>query len=267
MALHKWKKFIDGNYEPIEYGTSTIEIYELNFQSLPEELKKIINSFCVTFSAMEVPLQNKKILKELIDMNSLDFSLEEFLTIGCALQYLYHMNIEMDSEDRLVLDFDTEKKDYGLLLDILEQFLFAEDYKNLHSISFKFNQVKTTSVKNFFIVRDVYEAICLGYGLTKENFYERKIEILSQTNQFLISKFGEKIKLEFVQTLYNLLESNFSKKADVLRFIGVLFHIFQVPTNNNQPIELYENLSTTLSEIDLKNLRHYLNGRLKLFHD
>lgn len=267
MNLYKWKNFVDGNYRSIEYGTSTIEVYEINFQSLPEELKTFINSFSLSFNSLEIPLQNKRILVELLEMNSFDFSIEEFITIGCAFQYLYHMNIEMDSEDQLVLDFDTEKKDYEVLLDTLEQFLFAVDYKSLHSISFKFNQDKTTSVKNFFIVRDVYEAICLGYGLTKENFHDKKVEILSKTNQFLISKFGEKIKMEFVQILYNLLRARFLKNSDALRFIGVLCHIFQVPTNNNQGIELYDDLSNTLKTIDLKNLRHYLNGRLKLLHD
>ncbi len=87
------------------------------------------------------------------------------------------------------------------------------------------------------------------------------------TNQVKLSKQGEKIKTDYARALYNTIESKFTKEADILRFIGAFFHIFQVLTNNNQTVELlYDSIFDTLKSIDIKNFKHYLTNRPRIFH-
>jgi hypothetical protein len=83
---------------------------------------------------------------------SLDFTIEQFITIGCSLQNQFDFALDTNGDEALLSDFDLEKTDYKSLFDILERFLFAENHKNLHSILFKFNQSETTKISNFFIM-------------------------------------------------------------------------------------------------------------------
>ncbi|RXM44906.1 hypothetical protein [Flavobacterium sp. YO12] len=263
MTLYKWKNFADDS----QYSTRTIEECELNFRDLPTEIDSIVKPFFKHYQTTEIPTFNKKLLVDLLALNHLDISLEQFITIGCALQVQWNSALTIYEDDDLVKDFDLEKESYEALFDVLEKFLFAENHKDLHSLSFKFLFSGITTVNNFFVLRDLYEAICLGYGINKENFEERKIEILSMTNRVKLSKLGEKIKTDYARALYDNIESKFSKDSDILRFIGAFFHIFQVPTNNSQTRELlYDDISGTLKSIDIKNFRHYLANRPSIFH-
>ncbi|SFD37656.1 hypothetical protein [Flavobacterium phragmitis] len=263
MALYKWKNFADDS----QYSTSAIEECELSFQDLLPEISSVVKPFFAHHQKAEIPTKNKKLLVDLLALNILDISLQQFITIGCALQSQWNSALTMYEDDDLVRDFDLEKENYKSLFDVLEKFLFAENYRDLHSLSFKSSFSGTTTVNNFFVLRDLYEAICLGYDIKKENFEERKAEILSMTNQVRLPKLGEKIKIDYARTLYNAIESKFDKGADTLRFIGAFFHIFQVPTNNSQTLELlYDNISDTLESIDIKNFRHYLTHRPSIFH-
>jgi hypothetical protein len=263
MTLYKWKNFAGDS----QYGTRTIEECELNFHDLPTEIDSIVKPFFRHYQTAEMPTFNKRLLVDLLALNRLDISLEQFITIGCALQAQWNSALTIYEDDDLVKDFDLEKENYEVLFDVLEKFLFTENHKDLHSLSFKSLSNGTTTIKNFFILRDLYEAICLGYGISKENFEERKAEILSMTNHVKLSKQGEKIKTDYARALYNTIESKFTKEADRLRFIGTFFHIFQVPTNNSQTRDLlYDDISGTLKSIDIKNFRHYLTNRPSTFH-
>jgi hypothetical protein len=71
----------------------------------------------------------------------------------------------------------------------------------------------------------------LVMALLKIIFKKEEAEVLENTNQVILSKLSEKVKVDFAQTLYHQIEPKFSKDADVLRFLGTFFHIFQVPTN------------------------------------
>lgn len=263
MTLYKWKNFADNS----QYSTRTIEECELNFRDLPTEIDSIVKPFFKHYQNAEIPTFNKRLLVDLLALNRLDISLEQFMTIGCALQAQWNSALTIYEDDDLVKNFDLEKESYQALFDVLEKFLFAENHKDLYSLSFKSLSNGTTTIKNFFVLRDLYEAICLGYGITKENFEERKAEILLMTNQIKLPKLGEKIKIDYTRALYDSIESKFSKDAEILKFIGAFFHIFQVPTNNSQTLELlYDNISDTLESIDIKNFRHYLTHRPSIFH-
>ncbi len=267
MSLYNWENIINNNFELVNTSIHEVIEFEITFENLSDEIKALIKPFCLNYQTTQIPVFNKNQLEGLLRLNNVDVSLEEFITIGCSLQYQYILGLQMNQMSDLVNDFDEEKKDYESFLNIIERFLFSDNHRNLHSILFKYNLNQTTKINNFFIVRDIYESICIGYGINKDNFHERKAQILSMTNQILLSKLGEKIKTDYAQKLYYLIEPKFSKDADIFRYIGAFFHIFQVPTNRNQPIELYDDISETLKSIDIKNFRHYINGRLKLLHD
>lgn len=267
MNQYNWKNYTNNNLELADLPSNQFSVCDVIFENLPDEIKKLIKPFCLEYQTIKIPNFNKNLLAELLQLNTLDYSLDEFITIGCSLQYQFDFAFNINEDEALLTDFDAEKTDYKSLLNILERFLFAENHKDLHSIMFKFNQSDTTKINNFFIVRDVFEAICIGYGINKDNFQERKAEILAMTNQVILSKSAEKVKVDYAQILYFLIELNFSKEADILRFLGTLFHIFQVPTNKNSPIELYDEISETMKSIDIKNFIHYINGRFKLLHD
>jgi len=269
MALYTWKNYgSDNSSELAEHGPRALVICELSFLHLPNEIKSIVKPFFAHYKTAQIPPFNKRLLIDLLALNSLDISLDEFITIGCALQSQWNDGLRMYEDDDLLNDFDLEKENYKSFLDILEKFLFAENHKDLHSVSFKFNSTGTIKVNNFFVLRDLYESICLGYDINKDNFQERKVEILSMANQVKLPKLAEKIKTDYAKALYCVLESKFSKDADILRFIGVFFHVFQVPTNNNAQTReiLFDDISSTLGSIDIKNLRHYIVGRPSFLH-
>lgn len=267
MNQYDWKNYTNNRLELANLSSNQFSVVEVSYENLPDEIKKLIRPFCIKYQTIQIPNFNKNLLTELLQLYSLDFTIEQFITIGCSLQNEFDFALDISGDEALLNDFDLEKTDYKSLFDILERFLFSENHKNLHSILFKYNQSETTKISNFFIVRDVFEAICIGFGITKDNFQERKTEILEKTNQVILSKLSEKVKVDYAQTLYYQIEQKFSKDADVLRFLGTFFHIFQVPTNKSFPIDLYEEMSETLKAIDIKNFRHYINSRFKLLHD
>lgn len=267
MNQYDWKNYTNNRLELANLSSNQFSVVEVSYENLPDELVKLIKPFYLKYQTIQIPNFNKNLLTELLQLYSLDFTIEQFITIGCSLQNQFDFALDINGDEPLLNEFDLEKTDYKSLFNILERFLFAENHKNLHSILFKFNQTETTKISNFFIVRDLLEAICIGYGITKDNFQERKAEVLENTNQVILSKLSEKVKVDFAQTLYYQIEPKFSKDADVLRFLGTFFHIFQVPTNKRFSIDLYEEISETLKAIDIKNFRHYINGRLKLLHD
>ncbi|MBK0369801.1 hypothetical protein [Flavobacterium agrisoli] len=268
MALYKWKKFGASNNEAELYNSADMVTYELSFENFSDEVKSLTKSFSLNYKNAEIPKFNNRLLIDLMARHDLSVTIEEFVTIGCALQYQWMMNSKLyEKDDELLNDFDKLKKGYKSLFDILEKFLFADNQIDLHSISFKFNSSGTTKVNNFFVLKELYDAMCLGYGINKDNFHKRKGEILSSTNQVILSKLGEKTKYDYAQVLYHALRDEFSKDADALKFIGAFFHIFQVPTNNSHTRDLlYKDITETLEIIDIKNFRHYIVGRKSLYH-
>ncbi|RZK26961.1 MAG: hypothetical protein EOO43_01170 [Flavobacterium sp.] len=266
LPIYQWRKFLNNEYIQEELPASQSFLYPISAPVLGEELRKLSAFFYTGYSCIALPSLNNKLFIELLQWAGLSHLKLNFVTIGSALQYSHSENYKIEMNN-LTKGFDSEKEAYKNLLDILENYIFSDSHKDLHSISFKYNYGSTKKVDNFFVVKDIYEAMCLGYDLNANNFQDRKTEILSLTNQYKVSRYSEKIKTDFSQALYYTLSSNFTQKSKLLQFIGSLFHIFQVPTNNNEAIELYETLDDLLISIDIKNFRHYITGRIKLNHD
>lgn len=240
------------------------EIYIFKINNLDNysvELKEFVSPFCKDYSSVNIPTQNLNLLSKLIEYYKLPYTKDNLILIGCALQYQYYMQLriqEEEKDDSLTRDFFEDKKQYESLLDILGLYLMEDINKDLHSILFKYNRTDTTKIDNFFVLIDLYDAICKGYGLTRENFEVRKSEILSQTNQTSFSKRFTTLNKNWIKLLNTELTNSITDSSNSLRCLGVFLHIFHVPTNNKQPIELYDEFSDIVSSIDIKNLRHSL---------
>ncbi|MDM1448157.1 hypothetical protein HX057_15550 [Myroides odoratimimus] len=240
------------------------EIYTFKLNNLDNfsvELKELVSTFCKDYSSVNIPTQNLSLLSKLMEYYKLPYTKDDLILIGCALQYQYYMQLRIQEEEKddvLTREFFEDKKQYENLLNILGLYLMKDSNKDLHSILFKYNRTDTTKIDNFFVLTDIYDAICKGYGLTRENFEVRKSEILSQTSQTSFSKRFTTLNKNWIKLLNTELTKLITDSSSSLRCLGVFLHIFHVPTNNKQPIELYDEFSDIVSSIDIKNLRHSL---------
>lgn len=254
-----WRKFENVNYINID---ERIRCYEYDVTTrieLSTELNHLTSPFNKSFSLAVIPIEMDSLLEELLREFNLLIYKPQFLIIGFSLQKIYSDNFNIQ-KDNLSSDFENENEDYLKLLDILREYLFAQDKNHLHSISFKYNTGITQPIKNFFAVDTIYEAMCIGLDINKENFDERKIDLLSKCNNYKVEKYPEKIKTEFIQAIYNYIKPSFDTDNTSLRFIGCFLNIFQVPSNNKEhEINNNQSIAEMLSSLALTNLRHYIN--------
>ncbi|MFN4149909.1 MAG: hypothetical protein ACK4IX_03115 [Candidatus Sericytochromatia bacterium] len=263
--IYVWQKYTPNGYSQVNLQDSNSTSYSISPPNLTEELRKITSLFYKTYSQTKIPKENNKLLISLLELYGIETHLDSYVTIGCALQYTHQINYnnEMDS---VTEDFNTTKRDYKNFLEVLEKYILLDNKKNAQSISFKFRN-KTHTISNTFILNDVYKALLNQYDINIENYQIRKEDILSKTNQIKVEKYDEKVKTDFAQLIYNNIKSPDLKQADVVKFIGTFFTLFEVPTNNNfQRIELYENINDFKESIDLKNFSHYITRPPKLNH-
>lgn len=164
-------------------------------------------------------------------------------------------------------DFNNQYLEFRELLEKLQTYLFNDNKNNLPDISFKPFTEPTITLKNFFVKLDIYDALCKGFGLTKENFEQRSNELL-EPNKLKIDKFAEKVKFDFFHILYEyLIQEKELKRADALKFIGNYFLFFQIRIKKDSTeIELYQDINDNLEDSDIKNLNHYLTRPPKFHH-
>lgn len=218
----------------------------------------------------KLPLNTYKTFKSLLSYFELDVFENEFLTLMVLGQknYLTYQNQDFNDID-LYNDFLNERKS---LLKLIELLQFSKSNKeSLKSISFKFsNDKKSEVIKNFFIVDDIYSALLSYYGLTNNNFENRKKELLSDLDRLKHNKGKDYIKSEIVNTIFNFIKSKKENYSDnrVLKFCGVFLHICQIPSNNKKNSQFdfdIENIEDAIELIDVQNMRHYKISRFSFF--
>lgn len=208
------------------------------------------------FNSVKMPQMNYRILFKLLEGIGLDQEISKFITIGCCLQsnystYYFWANQELFKE----ADRYNEEKDN--LLKVIEEYLRYPNMDNVHSISFKFNKQTTVSIKNKFVLLELFDAISKGYGLTWQNFSE--INDPSKKNKLLATKSHEKLKTEFIQSFYNFIYPSYNNDSNTLKFIGAFMYIFNVPINRDESeIEHYLDIDDLLKSINIKSLKHYM---------
>lgn len=265
--VYNWKNFVDNRYEDFSGEDSDLKLHELSgTESMDFELYSLCKSFIVSYDGLKIPTQIEVKLDELLLKFNLFEQKASFLVIGCALQYNYSNNFEIEIDD-LLKDFDSDFKDFKSLLKILEMYLFANNLKHLPEVSFKTFNEGSFNVKNFFVKWRMYGALCDGFGLTKENYEKRSHELLNMTNRAIVDKYPEKVKVDFIKGIYKYLIEGEFKRANALRFIGVFFKFFQVEINNKgTEFYIYDSLEDNVKSININNLYFYITRERKLFH-
>lgn len=213
---------------------------------------------------IKLPNETYSNLIELLNYFDLQSYENEFLSLIPIVQNSY-LTYSGKPPSGLENDFLKEKKGLEKLLDALEIYLF-KDKNKLHSISFKFNTEKPITIKNFFVIDDIYKSIIESFDINEDNFISRKEDLLSnKVNSFNFLKGRQYVVMKTVQAIFSFLKDNATNitSNEALRFSGVFLHICQIPSNKKSNDILVGVIEDTLKTIDHQNLMHLKNGRLK----
>jgi hypothetical protein len=268
-----WSNLKKGAYSQIASDIPSEEYNTIPFKNIVISDEALILNFYKSYNKIIIPKEIESLLKLLLARYGLSEFIEEFIILSCAIQksFIVSKGIREDMKhDVLLQDFENSKKDYTEFLKIIKTYLFSKTKNNIHSISFKFNSSPTVPITNFFVLDEVYEAICKGFGITKENFEERKEELLNLTNNVSLSRSSEKVKTSIVTNLYEFILIGGYSHSDSLRFVGCFLHISQIPSNSSKrkrervrDIDLDNNIDSFLKSIEIKNLTHYIKRQKK----
>jgi len=264
--IYNWKNFSNNQYEV--YLEGDLKLFEMpNHELIDSNVYPLCKSFLNSYKGFEMPSQMELKLDELFEKFNLIEEKSTFLALGCSLQQNFSDNYQIEKDD-LLTDFDLEFKDFKNLLDVLEKYLFAENLKNLPEVTFRTIREGNIQIKNFFVKWDIYEALCNGFDLTKENFQVRSQELLDMTNNIIVDRYPEKVKVDFIQGIFRYLSQKEFTRANALRFIGVFFKFFQIEINNKEEeFLIFDSLEDNIKSINIKNLYHYITRPPKLFHN
>lgn len=257
MKTFKLKKYTkDSTYTEFESELISIEILPL------KEITLILfdESINTSKSIIQLPKTSLNHLEKLLQEFNLESYINEFLTLVALTQKNYLLyNDDLDSD--LHKDFIDEKKDLIKLLDVINHSF--SNKKDLHSISFKYKSNQSKTIKNFFILDEIYKALAKYYNVSESNFTKKKNELIKLTNQFNYKKGKDYIKSKVVISIFSFFENNYPDISEnqSLKFCGVFLHICQIPSNNSDPVIEIRNIKHSLELIDHQNIRHYKNQR------
>lgn len=259
--VYELKKYVgSSNYINFAENLNTEKITTLQHLKLlmsdSEEIK-------INAEFIRLPENSILNLKELLTYFGLAKFKNEFLSFISIAQSTYLLYNEK-VEGKEIQDFLSEKKDLEILFDALESYLF-QSRKELHSISFKFQTKPTISIKNFLVIDDIYKSLLQYYSLTKDNFQEKKFNLINEfTNPFNYKKGGQFVVMNLIKCLFQFIKQEINDISDnkALKFCGVYLHICQIPSNRKSDSIAIEGIENSLHLIDHQNLMHLKNGRL-----
>lgn len=256
FMTYQWRKFKGGNqkYE-LSIERTNLVSYHVNEVSLDSNFDTLFSSFCNSFENLTIPNLNDNALNAFVTHIGKEDKRDSFRVLGCALQKQFSDDYnEIWGESGY--DFSNHKKDFNSLLDFLEKYLNSKDKSGYSGILFK-NKVANESLKNSFVVDEVYSAICQGFNLTKDNFEVRKEEIIKRTNSFDLEKNAERFKWDFIKRLYKYFNGFISSENESIKLIGVFLHIFSVPYKlRPEPIEISTDINNLVEIVDYQYIRN-----------
>lgn len=112
MNQYDWKNYTNNRLELANLSSNQFSVVEVSYENLPDELVKLIKPFYLKYQTIQIPNFNKNLLTELLQLYSLDFTIEQFITIGCSLQNQFDFALDINGDEPLLNDFDLEKTDY-----------------------------------------------------------------------------------------------------------------------------------------------------------
>lgn len=216
------------------------------------ELSNILNEYIsFPYSKFFVPEYKIKALRQLLIDNGLMSFENEILSFLIHAQYMY---IEFDEnyKDDLIEEFIRDDEGYKKLLNMIENYFFSEK-NELVSIRFNFfTKSSSITVKGLEVLTNILNLITKSLDINKENFYERKSQIINDSKIILPNKGGRHAISKIIKTLFQYFKSKTTlSENDILNMIGDLLIIAEI---DNQ-----------LSETTYQYLRNYLKRDMKNF--
>ncbi len=270
---YKFKRLVDGEYVDFREevtSVSTVPLTFLKFDDIDDILK-----FSNEYQRIVLPTSIISLTNDLLARYNLSSLQEEFYTFLCGAQKEFSTYYLAKDEEPLLEDFMEEGKSLKELLQVLEKFLFADNRKWLKSIRFDNDQWLTIEnedvipepaplkINHFFTITTIYDAICTGLNLNKENFQERKRELLLQTNSFNYRMAARKIRKNITEALFSFVYPDLIPgKNNALTFVGLCLHSSQIPYKKNEEnieLDVKLGLDYNLRSIEFKNIQNIIN--------
>jgi hypothetical protein len=263
---YSWKELpsINGEYIVASSGvTSKIDIKDCDLTSIVPffDEDKFIFNFIGNHQFFTISNSAKKLIDNLLVNYKIDNANFSFYLLSAIFQekYISYYESRPNMAKPLYEDYQNERKDLELLLDILYIKLSKGSNNSIKSISFKTE--KPNTINNFFVVDEVLDALIMSYGLTLENFEKRKQTLINKTNDIKLNLSDEYQKWLLSKGLCNYISkgeinTNNNIPNKYSRFVGSFLHISQIPINKTN---FEVNPNDIISVEDIK----YLNGFLK----
>lgn len=252
--IYIFKEFTNNGY--INY---TNKIVSVPFKPLIH-FNNLSYKYIHNITSSLIPEDTLKLLKQLVEYYNVEDFIDEFTSLMIFSQSMYIEYYEISS-DELINIFIEEDKEYLNLLNIIEQYLFVEKNK-LQSITFKFQQKdpKISPINDNIVLGTILKSICQSLVIDKDNFKERKNEIVASTEIIKPNKGGDYIRMVVVKSLFHFLKSKINFKSDsyLLRFCGYFLHLCQIPYNQKITEIQIENLQDGLDIIEPSVIRNFI---------
>lgn len=254
---------INGSYEISQNDrlrSYDIQNSDLNFITPFFNNSSFLVSFKSNYSSISILNKTTELIDNLLKCYHLEDKKLGFYVLVCSIQneYIKYFEIPFDTKDEMSADFQNLHNEVSELLDIL--YTYLRDANSIQKISFKSNT--SVAFKNLFIIRDVSNALIKLYGLTLDNFKQKKQEILDDYTTYNLSKLDEKFKFETILGLHDFIirekPSNTKISNKNLRFVGSILHLSQISINAKSHEIILTDLKNLVSPSDINNLRNYL---------
>ena len=130
---------------------------------------------------------------------------------------------------------------------------YSSNKNELSSIRFNFlTKSNSVTIKNKEVLTEIFNSICKNLKITRENFQQRKSEIIEGSKIIRLNKGGRVVVTLFIKSLFDYFQktTTFTENS-IFNIIGELLTIAEI---DNQ-----------LSETTYQYLRNYLIREMKNF--
>ncbi|MBX2948798.1 MAG: hypothetical protein KF704_05930 [Crocinitomicaceae bacterium] len=246
------------------FENNSYDNYTENLVSIPYtpllHFSEISDKHSFTYDTTQIPQKTLGLLDKLLEIYSVNEFREEFTSLLIFVQSMY-IEYNDSYSDELIQMFIEEDKEYQNLLDIIEQYLFSEKNK-LQSIRFNFlkNDTKTTTIRNATVIDNIIRSICKSLAIDKDNFYERKNEILENSTLIKPNKGGDYVRMLLVKSLFDFLKIHIQNTSENqrLKFCGYFLHLCQIPYHQKITEIQVEDIENELGLIEPSVLRNFV---------
>ncbi|WP_338734035.1 hypothetical protein [Mangrovimonas cancribranchiae] len=261
------KTYIFQEYKNNEYqnfvSDDLIEVNINSFQFFEFDIQEI-SSFSNTYNKGLIPEFIINHLKELLNHYKLQDFEQEFISLLCSFQSTHLLYFETDLNESLTNDFVNAIKQKKQIIKALK--LYQSDKKNITSIQFNPLKEKALKIDNWFLKKDIFNALIYYYGITEQDYNS----ILQDENNLDFKYSEEYIPYYVVNTVCQFLINRDFNQTNALKFIDFFLRIAQIKytnDNNTHCIELYDNIedNINLTNGDIKALRQKFIARKKDF--